>query len=103
MTSRADFHTHSNCSDGALTPTALVELAVSRGVQIMALTDHDSVEGIREALQEASRYPDFTLIPGVEMSTDIPGSEVHVLGYFVNPNDGPLQEELAQLRSSRRN
>lgn len=102
MSSRADFHTHSNCSDGALTPTALVELAVSRGVQIMALTDHDSVEGIREALQEASRYPGFTLIPGVEMSTDIPGSEVHVLGYFVNPNDGPLQEELAQLRNSRR-
>jgi hypothetical protein len=68
----------------------------------MALTDHDSVEGISEALQAASGYPDFTLIPGVEMSTDVPGSEVHVLGYFVDPNDGPLQEELARLRNSRR-
>jgi predicted metal-dependent phosphoesterase TrpH len=65
MSSRADFHTHSNCSDGVLSPTALVELAVSRGVQIMALTDHDSTEGLAEALQAASRYPGFTLIPGV--------------------------------------
>ncbi len=102
MSSRADFHTHSNCSDGALTPTALVELAVSRGVRIMSLTDHDSLEGISEALETASRCPGFTLIPGVEMSTDIPGSEVHVLGYFVDPRDVPLQEELVRLRNSRR-
>jgi predicted metal-dependent phosphoesterase TrpH len=79
-----------------------VELAVSRGVQIMSLTDHDSTEGLPEALQAASRYPGFTLIPGVEMSTDIPRSEVHVLGYFLDPKDGHLQEELARLRGSRR-
>jgi predicted metal-dependent phosphoesterase TrpH len=101
VSSRADFHTHSNCSDGALSPTALVELAVSRGVEIMALTDHDSTEGLPEALQAAARYPGFTLIPGVEMSTDVPGSEVHVLGYFLDPEDSHLQEELARLRSSR--
>jgi predicted metal-dependent phosphoesterase TrpH len=102
MSSRADLHTHSNCSDGLLTPTALVELAVSRGVQIMALTDHDSTEGLPEALQAASHYPDFTLIPGVELSTDVPGSEVHVLGYFLDPKDSHLQEELTRLRSLRR-
>jgi len=102
VSSRADLHTHSNCSDGVLSPTALVELAVSRGVQIMALTDHDSMEGLPEALQAASRHPGFTLIPGVEISTDIPGSEVHVLGYFLDPQDGHLQEELARLRSLRR-
>jgi predicted metal-dependent phosphoesterase TrpH len=102
VSSRADFHTHSNCSDGLLSPTALVELAVSRGVRIMALTDHDSTEGLPEALQAGSRYPGFTLIPGVEMSTDIPGSEVHVLGYFLDPQDGQLQEELAHLRTLRR-
>jgi len=77
VSSRADFHTHSNCSDGVLSPTALVELA-------------------------ASRHPGFTLIPGVEMSTDIPGSEVHMLGYFLDPQDGHLQEELARLRGLRR-
>ena len=102
MSSRADLHTHSNCSDGVLSPTALVELAASRGVRIMALTDHDSMEGLPEALQAGSRHPGFTLIPGVEMSTDIPGSEVHVLGYFLDPKDGHLQEELARLRSLRR-
>jgi predicted metal-dependent phosphoesterase TrpH len=102
VSSRADFHTHSNCSDGVLSPTALVELALSRGVEIMALTDHDSTEGLPEALEAASRHPGFTLIPGVEMSTDIPGSEVHVLGYFLDPKDGHLQKELARLRSSRR-
>jgi predicted metal-dependent phosphoesterase TrpH len=102
VTSRADFHTHSNCSDGRLSPAALVELAVSRGLQIMALTDHDSVEGIPEAQEAASRHAGFTLIPGVEMSTDIPSGEVHVLGYFLDPNDERLREELANLRSSRR-
>jgi predicted metal-dependent phosphoesterase TrpH len=102
VTSRADLHVHSNRSDGVLSPTALVELAASRGVRIMALTDHDSVEGIPEALEAASRYPDFTLIPGAEMSTDIPSGEVHVLGYFLDPNDRHLQEELASLRDSRR-
>ena len=102
MTSRADFHTHSNCSDGLLSPASLVKLAASRGVQIMALTDHDSTEGLPEALEAASRHPGFTLIPGVEMSTDVPGSEVHVLGYFLDLKDGHLQAELARLRSSRR-
>jgi predicted metal-dependent phosphoesterase TrpH len=102
VTSRADLHAHSNCSDGLLSPTALVELAASRGVQILALTDHDSTEGLPEALEAASRYPGFTLIPGVEMSTDVPGSEVHVLGYFLDLKDGRLQEELARLRSLRR-
>jgi 3',5'-nucleoside bisphosphate phosphatase len=102
VSSRADLHAHSNCSDGLLSPTALVELAVSCGVQIMALTDHDSTEGLAEAIQAASHYPDFTLIPGVELSTDVPGSEVHVLGYFLDPKDGRLQEELARLRSLRR-
>jgi hypothetical protein len=94
-------HTHSNLSDGLLSPTRLVELAASRGVQIMALTDHDSLEGIPEALEAASRHPGFTLIPGVEMSTDIPKGEVHVLGYFLDPNDEQLREELASLRGSR--
>lgn len=101
MSSRADFHTHSSHSDGILTPRALVDLAVSRGVEILALTDHDSTEGIPEAIQAASHHPGFTLIPGVEMSTDVPGGEVHVLGYFVDPDDGLLQEELARLRNSR--
>ncbi len=101
MTSRADFHCHSTASDGILTPTALVDLAARRGLQVMALTDHDSIEGVAEARVAAARHPGFMLIPGVEMGTDIPGAEVHVLGYFLNPANRDLQAKLAWLRESR--
>jgi predicted metal-dependent phosphoesterase TrpH len=101
MTCRADFHTHSTASDGVLTPTQLVDLGVSRGVQIMALTDHDSVEGVAEAQRAAARHPGFTLVPGVEVSTDIPGNEVHVLGYFLDPEHPELLATLKRLRDSR--
>jgi len=102
MTSKADFHTHSTASDGRLTPTELVRLAVSRGLSILGVTDHDSTEGIPEALAAASQYPGFTLVPGVEMSTDIPGDEVHVLGFFIDPEDATFQKELGDLRMARR-
>ena len=78
----ADFHNHSTASDGKLTPTQIVDLAAANGVRIFALTDHDSTEGIAEARQAASKHPGFVLVPGVELSTDIEGDEVHVLGYF---------------------
>lgn len=101
MTCRADFHTHSTASDGILTPTQLVDLAVSRGVRIMALTDHDSVEGVAEAQRAAARHPGFTLVPGVEMGTDIPDNEVHILGYFLDPEHPDLVATLKRLRDSR--
>jgi len=102
MTSSADFHTHTNASDGLLTPTGLVRLAVSRGLRILAVTDHDSTEGIEEALNEAAHFPGFTLIPGIEMSTDIPGDEIHVLGYFLDYENPEFQATLTKLRNARR-
>ena len=102
MTSRADFHCHSTASDGVLSPTELVDLAHKQGVRIMALTDHDSNEGLAEAQAAADRHSDFTLIPGVELGTDIPGAEVHVLGYFMDPANAELQETLSHLRETRR-
>ncbi len=102
MACRADFHCHSTASDGVLSPSELVGLAYEQGVRIMALTDHDSTEGVVEARRAAERYPDFTLIPGVEMGTDIPGGEVHVLGYFLDADDPELKETLHRLRDSRR-
>jgi hypothetical protein len=102
MTSSADFHTHTNASDGRLTPTDLVRLAVSRGLRILAVTDHDSTEGIAEALAVATEYPGFTLVPGIEMSTDIPGDEIHVLGYFLDYQDPEFQTTLTNLRNARR-
>lgn len=101
MGSRADLHTHSTFSDGVLTPTELVDLAYRRGVRILALTDHDVTDGLPEAFRAAERYGDFTLIPGIEMSTDVPGNEVHVLGHFIDCENASFQFRLAKLRESR--
>jgi predicted metal-dependent phosphoesterase TrpH len=102
MSSRADFHTHTTASDGRLTPAELVRLAASRGVSVLALTDHDSTEGVAEALSAAAEQPGFTLVPGIEMSTDIPGDEIHVLGYFLDYEDAAFQMTLTDLRTARR-
>jgi len=100
---KADFHNHSTASDGKLTPTQLIDLAASRGVKIFALTDHDSTEGIAEARAAAAKHDGFFLIPGVELSTDIEGDEVHMLGYFTFEmlENADLQAELAQFRAGR--
>ena len=99
MVSRGDFHCHSTASDGVLSPADLVKLAYEQGVRVMALTDHDSTEGLAEA--RAAIEPDFTLIPGVELGTDIPGAEVHMLGLFLDPGQPELQEILKKLRDGR--
>jgi 3',5'-nucleoside bisphosphate phosphatase len=103
MRSKGDFHTHSTASDGRLSPTELVDLVVSQGVRYHALTDHDSTEGIAEARVAAARHPGYTLIPGVEMGTDIEGAEVHMLGLCLGPEDAELQELLKRLRDGRVN
>lgn len=101
MSSRGDFHTHSTASDGVLSPSALVDLVAGQGVVYHALTDHDSTEGIAEARRAAAMHDGYTLIPGVEMGTDIEGAEVHMLGLFLHPDDGELQEALRTLRAGR--
>ncbi|HZP27253.1 MAG TPA: PHP domain-containing protein, partial [Dehalococcoidia bacterium] len=103
MASRADFHNHSTFSDGVLSPTDLIKLAYGNGVRIMALTDHDITDGLPEAFRAASAYDDFTLVPGIEMSTDIVGNEVHILGYFIDWHDAEFQRALARFQDSRLN
>ena len=100
---KADFHNHSTASDGKLTPTQLVDLAAANGVRIFALTDHDSTEGIAEARAAAAKHEGFFLVPGVELSTDIEGDEVHILGYFSDEQlrNEDLQSELARFRAGR--
>lgn len=99
--SKGDFHTHSTHSDGVLAPAALVGLAASRGVRVMALTDHDTLDGLAEAEAEAARHPGFLLVPGVELSCDVPGTEVHVLGYFVDREDRAFLQRLETFREGR--
>ena len=96
-----DLHMHTIHSDGRLTPTELIDLVASRGLKVVAITDHDSTEGLGEAFQAAAKYPGLTLIPGVEMSTDTSDSEVHVLAYYVDPNDHAFQQSLAGFRDAR--
>lgn len=98
-----DLHTHSTKSDGSATPTELVELAVSKGLKAIALTDHDSIEGIQEARAAALAYPDFTLIPGIELSTEYHGKDIHMVGLFIDETNPDFLEHLARFRNSRVN
>src|SRR4051794_39621128 len=101
MTSQVDLHTHSTYSDGLLSPEMLVEEAASRGISILALTDHDTVAGIGEARVAGERL-EVEIIPGVELSAALPsGGEVHLLGYFVDVDDLVLLEQLAGYARAR--
>jgi len=103
LTAKADFHNHSTASDGRLTPTQVTDLAAGNGVRIFALTDHDSTEGIAEAREAAARHDGFFLLPGVELSCDIEGDEIHVLGYLPYEvlADVDLQAQLTRFRAGR--
>lgn len=96
-----DLHLHTTASDGRLSPTEVVRLAARRGLRVIAITDHDSMEGITEAQQEAKTHPNLIFIPGVELSTDVPEGEVHILGYFLDPTDPVLGESLMRFRNAR--
>jgi predicted metal-dependent phosphoesterase TrpH len=100
---QADLHIHSTASDGRLTPAEVVKEAAERGLKFIALADHDTIEGIAPALAAAKGFPSLKLIPGVEISTDIPAGEVHVLGYFFDYTSRELGAKLDQFRNSRLN
>src|SRR5581483_2571212 len=97
---KIDLHTHSTASDGLYTPAELVQHASEAGLAIMALTDHDTTNGLAEAL-EAGNARHIEVIPGIEVNTDIPGSEVHVLGYFLEYQQAAFQHTLQTLRDMR--
>ena len=99
---RVDFHLHSTASDGRLSPAELVRKAAAEGLAIIALTDHDTVGGIAAALEAAQEFPTLRLIPGIEISTDVPEGEVHILGYFIDHTDRYLLTALGKMCNSRR-
>ena len=96
-----DLHLHTTHSDGTLTPSELVRLCASNGLKIIAISDHDSTEGLQEARETAEEFPDLELIPGVELSTDVSEAEVHLLGYFVDEEDPEFQGTLRRFRKGR--
>jgi predicted metal-dependent phosphoesterase TrpH len=101
MRAKGDFHLHSTFSDGRMTPAGLAAIAHRNGLQVIALTDHDSLEGLPAMRAALRRYPAIALVPGVELSTDVPGGEIHILGYWVDERDPHLQAELARFRAGR--
>jgi hypothetical protein len=76
-------------------------MAAAAGLTIMALTDHDTIDGLAPALEAAKAFPALRLIPGVELSTDTTGGEVHVLGYFIDYTNQELKASLERMRNSR--
>lgn len=101
MGALVDLHLHTTASDGRLSPTELVHLVASQGLKQVAISDHDTTEGLAEAFEAAREFPDLRIIPAIEISTDIPGDEVHMLGYFLNHEDPELLALLGRFRDGR--
>lgn len=96
-----DLHSHTTASDGSLSSRELVQEAARRGVRILAITDHDSTEGLAEAMAEAANHPLFEIVPGVELNTDVEGGEIHILGFFIDYHEEWFQAILRELREER--
>ncbi|MEO0444395.1 MAG: PHP domain-containing protein [Pseudomonadota bacterium] len=99
MSYRYDLHTHSRCSDGKLTPTALVDLAAANGVDVLAVTDHDTVAGVAEAMQAADGR--MQIISGIEFSALWRGYNIHIVGLKIDIHSPGLINAIKQQQSSR--
>jgi len=100
MSGIIDLHCHTTASDGKLTARELLRHAKKAGIATIGITDHDHVGAIDEAM-EAGRALGVDVVPGVELSADLNGADVHILGYFINHHDPSLREHLAFLRAQR--
>ena len=101
MTKRkVDLHSHTNHSDGVYTASELVEKAKNVGIEVLSITDHDSVNALEEA-NETGKKLGIEIIPGVEISSDLRGDEVHILGYFIDPKNKELERYLSFFREER--
>jgi len=96
-----DLHAHSTASDGSYSPAEVVRLAKDAGLRAMALTDHDTTDGLAEAVA-AGRELGVEVIPGVEISARYTDDSMHILGYFLDYHSGRLEERLAVLKQARK-
>lgn len=95
-----DLHLHSTCSDGNESPRTVIEQAALHGLDVVALTDHDSTEGWAEAAAACAELG-LTFVPGMELSATVPGGSVHILAYLFDPEEPALAAECAQIRDDR--
>lgn len=100
VTKRYDLHSHTNASDGTNAPAANVKMAREAGLRGLAITDHDTVAGVAEAVEEGRRLG-VDVVPGVEISTVSGGQDIHVLGYYIDTEQPLFRERLAELRRTR--
>ena len=103
-----DLHVHSNCSDGTCTPTELVDHAMEKGLAAFALTDHDSVDGLEEAILYADRLRTKSsavpeVVPGIELSSEYHGQDIHVVGLYINYHDQIFLSKIRDFVESRAN
>ncbi len=95
-----DLHVHTTCSDGVFRPEEVVRMAAEAGLEVIAITDHDTVDGVKRAL-EAGRKEGVEVIPGVELSARAGPSDIHILGYYVDIEDPQFREWMEKLRRER--
>jgi predicted metal-dependent phosphoesterase TrpH len=95
-----DLHAHTSASDGTFTPAEIVDLALDRALSVLAITDHDTTDGLRDAARAADGRG-LEVVPGIEFSAEYDGASLHVLAYWVDPDDAELQAELRRLNDSR--
>ena len=102
MPGAVDLHAHTTASDGSFTPRELVREAARRGLRVLAVTDHDSTDGLAGALDEAARHPPLHIVPGIEINCDVGDAEVHILGYYVDHEAQWFQDFCRAQREERR-
>ena len=96
-----DLHTHSTASDGTFSPTELIDYAHKKGLSAIALTDHDTVDGLEEAIKRGENYPDLEVIPGIEYSTVRNGKDVHIVGLYIDYKSESYRKSLQGFKESR--
>lgn len=97
-----DLHVHTSASDGALNPTELVDLAIKLGIQGIAITDHDTVDGLEPAiLYKKIKGLNIDILPGIEMNTEAGEQEVHILGYYIDNYNSRLTKRLGEIKRAR--
>jgi len=98
---KVDLHIHTTASDGKFAPSEIVRKAWEQGMVYIAICDHDSIEGVIPARETSWNLPGITVLGGVEINTDIPDGELHILGYLFDHDNSELKSTLISLRDSR--
>ncbi|MCD7777571.1 MAG: PHP domain-containing protein [Clostridiales bacterium] len=98
---RIDLHIHTTASDGTFTPSELIEKAYNIGLKTIAVTDHDTTEGLDEALEKSKEYPSLEVIQGTELSSLYKNREIHIVGLFVDKDNSEFKSGLERLKEKR--